>query len=176
MATEEFIKKAQEIHKNEDGSPIYDYSKTVYINQKTRVCIICPIHGEFWQFPNNHLSHKAKCKKCSDEIVAKKNTKSIEVFIKKAQEIHKNEDDSPKYDYSKVEYKNCKEKVCIICPKHGEFWVTPDNHLNLKRGCPECGKEIRGLKKRLTKEEFIQKANLIHNNKYEYVNYKKKSK
>ena len=37
-------------------------------------------------------------------------------FIEKAKTIH-----GDKYDYSKVEYKSIKEKVCIICPKHGEF-------------------------------------------------------
>ena len=25
----------------------YDYSKSVYINKRTKICIICPKHGEF---------------------------------------------------------------------------------------------------------------------------------
>lgn len=46
-------------------------------------------------------------------------------FISKAILVHGN-----KYDYSKVEYINNHTKVCIICPEHGEFWQTPNNHLN----------------------------------------------
>lgn len=40
------------------------------------------------------------------------------------------------YDYSKVQYITYKEKVCIICPKHGEF--VSQYELNL----PESGKSI----------------------------------
>ena len=59
--TEEFINDSKKIHGNK-----YDYSKVVYKGNKTKVCIICPIHGEFWQKPNNHLSGGG-CRKCSYE-------------------------------------------------------------------------------------------------------------
>lgn len=58
LSKEEFIQKAKEIHGDK-----YDYSKVEYINAKTKVCIICPIHGEFWQIPNSHLNGNA-CNKC----------------------------------------------------------------------------------------------------------------
>ena len=51
-------------------------------------------------------------------------------FIKKSREVH-----GDKYDYSKVEYVKNHTKVCIICPKHGEFWQVPNSHLN-GNGCP----------------------------------------
>ena len=58
-----------------------------------------------------------------------------EIFIEKARKIH-----GDKYDYSKaVVYLNAETKICIICPKHGEFWQTQDTHLKKKRGCPQCG-------------------------------------
>lgn len=77
-------------------------------------------------------------------------------FIEKAKKVH-----GDKYDYSKVEYKTNKDKVCIICPEHGEFWQTPHNHLQ-NHGCPKCaGKNI-------TTEEFIERAKAVHNNKYDY--------
>ena len=57
---------------------------------------------------------------------------TTEQFIEKAQQIH-----GSKYDYSKVEYINAQEKVCIICPKHGEFWQLPTDHLD-GHGCPCC--------------------------------------
>lgn len=60
LTTDEFIKKAREVHCDK-----YDYSKVEYINKRTKVCIICPIHGKFWQLPNNHIRHKQGCPKCS---------------------------------------------------------------------------------------------------------------
>lgn len=58
--------------------------------------------------------------------------KTTEQFIAEAKAVH-----GDKYDYSKVEYKTNKDKVCIICPIHGEFWQAPSKHLS-KRGCPKC--------------------------------------
>ena len=58
---------------------------------------------------------------------------TTEDFIKKAREIHGN-----KYDYSKVEYNGTRNKVCIICPIHGEFEQTPYGHITLRQGCPIC--------------------------------------
>ena len=82
-----------------------------------------------------------------------------EQFIEKAKEIH-----GDKYDYSKVEYINSKQKVCIICPEHGEFWQTPDSHLNHQSRCPKCSIPNRNL---LT-EDYIKKAIKIHGDKYDY--------
>jgi hypothetical protein len=80
-------------------------------------------------------------------------------FIEKARLKH-----GDKYDYSEVEYKNNKTKVCIICPcpEHEPFWQTPNSHLN-GRGCPKCAGNVR-----LTKQEFIKKAREIHGDKYDY--------
>lgn len=59
--------------------------------------------------------------------------KTTEQFIAEARLIH-----GDKYDYSKVEYKTANDKVCIICPIHGEFWQRPYAHLNFKQGCRKC--------------------------------------
>lgn len=126
-STQEFIIKAKEIHKNE-----FDYSKTIYKDSQTNVCIICPKHGEFWQTPNNHL-RGAKCPQCYQERRGVSQRLTTKDFIDKAIQIHNHT-----YDYSKVNYVNCSTKVCIICPKHGEFWQRPDAHLTNKCGCPKC--------------------------------------
>lgn len=144
--TKEFIEKAKQIHGDK-----YDYSKVNYINNCTKVCIICPKHGEFWQTPNDHLSGYG-CGECGG---TKK--MSTEKFIEKARKIH-----GGKYDYSKVEYVNNKTKVCIICPEHGEFLMNPNDHL-CGHGCPNCG----GAKK-LSKKDFIEKAMKVHDDKYDY--------
>jgi len=83
--------------------------------------------------------------------------KTNEQFIKESKVIHKN-----KYDYSKIEYKNNNSKIKIICLLHGEFLMTPKNHL-LGYGCKIC----TGNKK-LDTFEFIQKSQKKHNNKYDY--------
>lgn len=123
----------------------YDYSKIKYINSVTKVCVICPIHGEFWIKPNDHLNGRG-CKNCFLE----KYTRTTEQFIEKAKEIH-----SDKYDYSKVEYINSKTKVCIICPIHGEFWQTPNSHIQ-KIGCPKCNESHLEREIRL----FLQEHNI----------------
>jgi hypothetical protein len=150
-STEEFINKSKQIHGNR-----YDYSKVEYINNRTKVCIICPVHGEFWQTPKNHLKGQG-CNKCAIKYRADKLRLTKEYFINKAISIH-----GTKYDYSKVEYIGINDKVCIICPEHGEFWQTPSMHLN-GCGCPQCANNIK-----LTTEQFIQRAKEMHGNKYDY--------
>ena len=158
LTTEEFTRRAKEIHGDK-----YDYSKTDLINrdEKGRVCIICSIHGEFWQTPFNHLNGHG-CSFCTNRFGY-----NTEGFIKEAKMIHGN-----KYDYSKVIYKNNKTNICIICPKHGEFWQRPDKHLN-GQGCSKCATEIIHKKQRLTTKGFIIKSIEIHGEKYDYskVNY-----
>ena len=151
LTESEFIEKANKKHNGK-----YDYSKVKYTNSRTKVCIICPEHGEFWQTPSNHLSGRG-CRKCSIIEGHKKQSNNTISFIQKANETH-----NGKYDYSKVEYKNNREKVCIICPEHGEFWQTPHSHLS-GQGCPECFGNIK-----LTKEEFVKKCNEVHDNLYDY--------
>ena len=151
LTTEEFIKKAKEVHGEK-----YDYSKVKYINSKTPIIIICPKHGEIKQLPTLHLSGRG-CKKCSFENRSKKQAYTLEEFKKKASLKHKN-----KYDYSLVDfYKNNKQYIKIICPKHGIFEQRIDKHLQ-GQGCPFCaGKYI-------TTEEFIRRAKEVHGEKYDY--------
>ena len=121
---EEFIKGARKKHGDK-----YDYSKVDYVNKRTKVCIICHEHGEFWQTPSSHLQGKG-CPICGGT-----STLTKEELIKKARKVHDN-----KYNYTKVEYVNNKTKVCIICPEHGEFWQTPYDHF-YGCGCPKCHAE-----------------------------------
>jgi hypothetical protein len=147
-----FVKRAKEVHGNK-----YDYSKIEYVNYETKVCIICPEHGEFWQTPHNHIGLKQGCQKCYRD---KQKLDRYE-FIWKAIQKH-----GYKYDYRKVDYKSGNEKVCIICPEHGEFWQTPNSHLQGK-GCSKCAGRY------LDRAFFIEKAKRIHGDKYDYskVNY-----
>ena len=148
---ENFIKESNEVHQNK-----YDYSKVDYKGVTTKVKIICPVHGEFWQTPRVHLKG-CGCPKCGLERQNDATRLTTEEFIIRANKIQGN-----KYDYSKVEYVDYMTKVCIICPEHGEFWQTPNKHL-LGQGCPKCGNT-----KKLTLTEFIERSRKIHADKYDY--------
>ena len=92
-------------------------------------------------------------------------SEKIEKFIEKANKVHSN-----KYDYSKItEYKNArKDKICIICPLHGEFWQTPHNHLLGYEGCKKCY-AIKNSKNKIKGEDlFIEQARKVHGDKYDY--------
>jgi len=120
--TKQFINKAKEIHGNK-----YNYSLVKYINNKTKINIICPEHGEFKQSPDIHKTHG--CPLCTKVYT--------EDFIKNAKKIH-----NDKYDYSLVDYTTARTKIKIICKKHDIFHQIPNNHLSGK-GCPRC-KESKG--------------------------------
>jgi hypothetical protein len=151
LTQESFIEKCEKVHgKN------YSYVAANYVNNRIKIKIICLVHGEFYQKPNNHLLGQG-CPEC-----AEKKPLDTQSFIIKAKYIHDN-----KYDYSLVDYINNKKIINIICLVHGTFTQTPNDHLSGK-GCMDCSG-----KKRLSTEDFIIKANIIHNNKYNYslVNY-----
>ena len=152
-ALDKFIEKSRLVHGDK-----YDYSKVEYKNSQTKVCIICPKHGEFYQTPSGHVRGRG-CPVCANEKRSKENRGSLEEFITQARKIH-----GDKYDYSKVEYCGVMKKVCIICPEHGEFWQTPSQHLR-GQGCPKC--KHRGL----TRDGIIGEFRKIHGDKYDYSKF-----
>lgn len=149
--TEKYIEKCKLIHDNK-----YNYSTTFYKNSRTRIEIKCDTHGSFKLFPIQHLRGQ-DCKKCKLE-------ESKKDFIRKASLIHN-------YDYSKVNYINNKTSIIVICNKHGDFLVRPDNHLNLNNGCPKCNSSkgelaISEYLNNLQIEYYIQKK--FDDCKYKY--------
>lgn len=163
-----FIEKANAIHHNK-----YDYSEFVYTNSSTKSIIICKLHGRFLQKPNNHTQGEG-CPRCKAEKL-----KNLRLFNQDDVIIYFNQIHNHKYDYTKLIYKGDKVKCIIICPIHGEFKQTAGSH-RAGNGCQKCN--LENLKKinLKDKEFFIEKANAIHNNKYdyskfEYVNCKTKS-
>lgn len=83
---------------------------------------------------------------------------SQEQFIRDAKKIH-----NEKYDYSKVVYVNSRAKVTIVCSLHGDFDQKSSAH-RFGQGCPKCVPQ----KQPLTLNQFIEKSNKIHDNKYLY--------
>lgn len=151
LTTEEYIEKAKDVHGDK-----YDYSQTIYVNNHTKLCIICPIHGEFYQNPQSHLSG-CGCPHCYGN---KKS--STEVFIKYCTKIH-----NGKYNYDKTQYVNKRTKVIITCPIHGDFEQEAGKH-KLGQGCPLCGKKYTIEHSKNNFENFINESNKRFNEEYSF--------
>ncbi len=124
LTTKNFILKAQQVHSNK-----YNYDFVIYGHAKLKVKIRCPQHGIFKMTPNNHLYGKQGCPLCGDEATRT----PLEDFIQRCNQKHNN-----KYNYSNVKLLGGRKKVEIICPEHGIFSQTPDQHMNTGTGCPKC--------------------------------------
>lgn len=169
--------------------PHYDFSEVVYKDRSTKVKVKCNIHNvEFYVEPRFLLKDKRVCPQCqkrmnvgisiydTSDYVPNKHSDTTESFITKSKKIFNNT-----FDYSKVVYgagQHC--KVELTCIKHSNTFITTANsHLNKKYGgCKECDKEgIRivqsgdraGLPRKYGIQDFITKANIVHNNKYDYT-------
>jgi len=155
--TEIFIEKAIKIHGDR-----YEYSLVNYVNNTTKIKILCKMHGVFEQAPHGHLSGHG-CPECGRlSVSAYRTTSTVENFLKKAIEKHGN-----KYNYDKVVYKNTTTKIIITCPIHGDFEQIPDSHIRM--GCKRCSEIENGKTKReLHAKEFVKKARAVHGNKYDY--------
>jgi hypothetical protein len=153
ISTESFIKRATEIHEGK-----YDYSRTIYVDQYTKILIGCPIHGDFNQYPGHHIYDKIGCASCNKDEQTNINKKK---FITRSKEFH-----NDFYDYEQVKFITKRIKVKIKCPVHGFFWQAPENHL--VSGCAECGEIQRRKLRRLTTDSFIKKAKKIHGDRYDY--------
>jgi len=151
ITKEEILKRIQEVQGDK-----YDYKNAVFVNLSSKIEIICPEHGNFLQFLNNHLNG-ANCPVCANKLKNKIRTR--EEFVKLAKEKY-----GEKYDYSLVEYKGSTVKVKIICSIHGVFYQKPKDHLS-KLSCPKCS-NIKT--KQILLNNFIEKSSKIHKNKYTY--------
>ena len=157
LTQEEFITRANVVHHNK-----YNYDNVIYVNNRTPVIITCPIHGDFPQRSDHHLTG-CGCTECKKRKISIDKTLSTKDFIKKAKEVHGN-----KYNYDKTKYINSTKKVTITCPCHGDFEMLPGNHTSMKQGCPDCAKEKLSKSHISNKEEFIAKARAVHGDRYNY--------
>jgi len=159
---ETFLSQAKEIHGEK-----YDYSKVEWKNTRTKITIICPIHGEFPQIPQNHILKKSGCRKCGRLIAKSKiNKYDTEYFIKHAKNIH-----GDTYDYSETECFSALGKVEIICPTHGKFKQPAVQHLK-GRGCRDCHFDNLAKNASMGKEVFVSKSKKIFGEKFNYSKVK----
>ena len=123
----------------------YNYDKVIYKNNRTKIIVTCPNHGDFNILPYHH-SNGIGCSKCSNNFSYTTND-----FIITSKIIH-----GDTYDYSLSEYKNNHTKVAIICKKHGVFYQKPSHHL-MGCNCPKCNSSKGEEKIR----KFLEKNNIF---------------
>ena len=145
--TELFIERAQQTHGDR-----YIYDLVTNAKSQNYVQIICRIHGVFSQRTDVHLrgSGCRECYRISQYM-------STEDFIRRSSDIHNN-----LYIYDKTVISHSGGKVIITCREHGDFEQSTHSHLK-GRGCPKCARN-----QNLTKDEFVHRAKIIHDDKYEY--------
>ena len=182
MNLNDWIQRFKHIHGDR-----YDYSLITEQNYKdNKIPIICKEHGVFYQMKRDHSIGKG-CRQCNATshhgsqknlinehipfhyIIGKEYCRKLtkEIFLQRAKDKY-----GDKFDYSNVKYIDRLTPVNIVCKKHGEFQVTPKQHLN-SCGCPGCCKENRAKGRTLTYEKWLEECKKTHGNKYDYskVNY-----
>ena len=115
----------------------YDYSEAIFTASRDKIKIKCKTcSNSFLMDVSSHLRGQG-CPKCSIEKRASKRRKPLSTFIEEATKIHKGT-----YLYLNSVYRNNNTKLKVTCKLHGDFEVTPDNHLFNRSGCPYC-REIK---------------------------------
>ena len=164
--TESFIEKCKSL--NHTYEMVFDDLE--YVNYNTKVKIYCTHkdnngneHGYFNISPG-HLLNGEGCPKCRYIKSASGKRRSISEVIELSNKVH-----NYKYNYSMItEYKNDRIKYPIICPEHGVFNQTFNNHIKGKQGCPICGRKKGDENRKYTQEKWINLAKLKHGDKYNY--------
>ena len=97
-----------------------------------KVTVKCKICGAIRTTTADNI-YRYGCPHCSLIKGSQAQRLTKEQFINNSIQVH-----GTFYDYSKAEVIDYNTKVCIICPKHGEFWQSPRKHYGDKCGCPKC--------------------------------------
>ena len=95
--------------------------------------------------------------------MAGKRNNSQESVIERIRAIH-----GDNLDTSKLVYVKMKEKVIVICEKHGEQITTPNSLIYAKSGCPKCGDDRTQQAKIRSLESVLEQSKKVHNNFYTY--------
>ena len=144
----QYIKEANKVHLE-----FYRYDKIAYKNTKTKICITCPLHGDFWQEAGSHLAG-CKCPDCYYES----RFLTQEEFIKRSIERH-----GKGFDYSEAVYVSSGDRVKLTCNTCMDtFYQLADGHMR-GLGCRNCA----GTRP-VTQDEFIAQAKERYGNRFDY--------
>ncbi len=142
---EQFVEAAVKIHGDK-----YSYENFVYVTSTSKGLITCPDHGDWEQTPGGHINSGHGCQDCRKSALSLRFRNTLESTVKKFKKVH-----GDRYDYREFQYVNSKTKSTVICNIHGSWEINANKHL-LGRGCPECGKSSKFLRKMLEGSESLR--------------------
>lgn len=163
LSQEEVLQRIREVHGDH-----YDLSNVVYVNKRTKIKLTCNKHGSFLTSLDQVLRGQG-CPACGKAGAAKKRRVSFQEFEQEANKIH------GVFEYDESSYTKISATIRIKCNLHGWFEQLADAHIRQRQGCPKCGRISQTSKRKMSREEFVSRAQEIHNTShYDYtkVNYK----
>lgn len=126
LTTVEFIERGKE-----HFGDLYDYSKTVYINTRSPVTIICSTHGEFTQRAQEHMDGHG-CNRCKFDAKRIDQQLTKEEWIKRLEMF-------PLISFKTLDFDlGYHSQVEFICKLHGEFKTQLGSLQISKHVCPHC--------------------------------------
>lgn len=104
-----------------------------YDNNKSKLTVICGVHGEF-KSTANKLLKGCGCRKCADIANGLKKRTPVHEVVSRLNKLH-----NGKYQYPNIEeeYKGYSSHITVVCPVHGEYSQNAGSHLS-GCGCPRC--------------------------------------
>lgn len=155
----EFIQRSAATHNG-----FYGYESCGYKGVAREVAITCPKHGVFRQLAGLHMNGRG-CRRCWAENLTPSNTLTHAEYIARVSPLQ------AEYDLSNVTYTALKNKIDVVCKKHGVFRPTADNFLNRQSKCPKCKAEVTSARSRLSRDVFIARFREIHSDRFTYGDF-----
>ena len=150
-----FFNICRSVHDNR-----YNYDMSEYKGLNKHIAFQDKQTGEsYLQVARSHLKGQKPRKSCNLEDIYREFHFR---YIDKMRDVGRGKP----WQYDKTELKWWFEDATVTCLLHGDFEVTPNEHINMNRGCRKCGDQSRVL----TTEEFVKKARLIHGDELDFTN------
>lgn len=162
MKTEEFIAQSKEKHNDK-----YTYENTIYVDAKSKISIMCKIHGEFHTTSYRHINRGDGCRECG--IIARTLNRSDRISYAKFVE-QSNIKHNCRYQYPEQVISTVEDFAKIICTEHGEFSQKVTAHMNTGYGCNKCSyaAKVKSRTNLITYDSFCKKAINTHGDLYIY--------
>ncbi len=159
MDTDRFIEKCNNL-----GLDLsFELNKVIYTHSKENIKIVCKKHGEFETTPDNFITSKhGGCRKCRYENSSITQSSTTKEFIDKCHALEL----SDRFCFNKVRYVNSRNKVIIICKKHGDFKIRPTNFIEYN-SCPNCHTISKGEN---LIAKILQSINVKYNRQHYFEN------
>lgn len=158
----DFISYAKERIKSVHGDR-YEIDWSTFVDGSSKITAHCKDHGIF-KISLSQLYNGQKCAKCGREQANKSSSISLKEAKQRKKEKHGDTLEVLNWD----EYKNTKSRLFIKCKKHNFVFDKTASDFFQGKGCPKCGRESAARKIRMNNNEFLEKANVVHNYKYTY--------